>query len=244
MNPSRAKEALREVNQMPSWLPSTQAQRLIWLQNFALKFALYVGTAGITAGDVTQVNGWLASYQWILNRSEQIATVLQDLNAWKDIYANGPEGTALGAFPTAPTYPAVPPLFTPTAGMWPQLLRLIERTRNSAGFTEAMAEDLGVAVISGSPTLGDPTFEAIAQPNNEVRINWVKGASSGVIGESQRGTETTWTVLGTDTSSPYLDSRDALVAGQPEVRRYRIRYLVGDEAVGNYSAIVSVTTIP
>lgn len=229
---------------MPSWLPSTQAQRLTWLQNFNLKIALYSGVAGITAGDITLVGQWLATYLWILNRSDQISTVGQDINAWKDIYANGPEGTPLGAFPTAPTYPAVPPLFSPTAGMWIQLIRFVERIRNTAGFTEAMAEDLGVAVVSGGPALGDPTFEAIAQPNSEVRINWVKSSSSGVIVEGQRADEVAWTLLGTDTSSPYLDSRAPLVAGQPEVRRYRIRYLVGDELVGNYSAIVSVTTIP
>lgn len=33
-------------------------------------------------------------------------------------------------------------------------------------------------------------------------------------------------------------------AGQPEVRRYRIRYPDGDDPVGNYSAVVSVTTVP
>ncbi len=229
---------------MPTWLPMTQAQRLIWLQNFALKFALYVGTAGITAGDVTQVNNWLATYQWMLNRKEQIATVSQDLTAWFNIYSDGPEGTPLGPFPTAPVYPAVPPLFTPTAGMWVQLVRLVERTRNSAGFTEAMAEDLGVVPGSTPPALGDPTFIAIALPNNEVRIEWVKGSATGVIIESQRADETTWTVLGSDTTSPFTDSRPALVAGQPEVRRYRLRYLVNDVPVGNYSAIVSVTTIP
>jgi hypothetical protein len=47
-----------------------------------------------------------------------------------------------------------------------------------------------------------------------------------------------------DRFSPYLDSREPLVAGQPEVRRYRIRYLVGDEPVGKYSAVASVTTVP
>ena len=37
---------------------------------------------------------------------------------------------------------------------------------------------------------------------------------------------------------------DAMVAGQPEVRRYRMRYLDGDDPVGVWSAVVSVTTIP
>lgn len=61
---------------------------------------------------------------------------------------------------------------------------------------------------------------------------------------SQRAAEGTWTVLGTDNNSPYLDARAALVAGQPEVRRYRGRYIVNDVPVGNYSAVATVTTIP
>ncbi len=37
------------------------------------------------------------------------------------------------------------------------------------------------------------------------------------------------------------DARAPLVAGQPEVRRHRGRYIVNDEPVGNYSAVVSGT---
>lgn len=47
-----------------------------------------------------------------------------------------------------------------------------------------------------------------------------------------RAAEGTWTVLGTHHNSPYLNARDALAAGQPEVRRYRGRYIVNDERVG------------
>ena len=73
---------------------------------------------------------------------------------------------------------------------------------------------------------------------------WVKASADGLVVESQRGAEVTWTVVGTDNFSPYLDGRDPLVAGQPEVRRYRGRYVLNDEPVGNYSAVASVTTIP
>lgn len=47
---------------MPSWLPLAQADRLIWLQNFVLKLAVYVGTAGITAADVTFATGVRDAY--------------------------------------------------------------------------------------------------------------------------------------------------------------------------------------
>lgn len=227
-----------------TWLPGTEAARLVWLQNFVLKLALYVGQAGITAGDVTLANSWLATYQWILSRSEQIKTVAQDVNTWKDVYANGPEGEPLGPFPIAPLYPAVPPLFTPIAGMFPQIVHLAERIKNTTGYTTPMGEDLGIEPPVTTPAFLDPVFTALALPNSEVRLEWVKGTSDGVLVEGQRAGETTWTLLGTDRFSPFLDGRPPLVAGQPEVRRYRMRYLDGDEPVGNYSAVVTVTTVP
>ncbi|MBI5705948.1 MAG: hypothetical protein HZC36_03040 [Armatimonadetes bacterium] len=69
-------------------------------------------------------------------------------------------------------------------------------------------------------------------------------SSDQVIISSHRAAEVTWTLLATDRFSPYPDARAPLVAGQPEVRRYRIRYLDGDDPVGNYSAVASVTTVP
>lgn len=38
---------------MPSWLSERQAERLLWIQNYALKLNANLGTAGIVIGDVT-----------------------------------------------------------------------------------------------------------------------------------------------------------------------------------------------
>lgn len=228
---------------MPTWLPSREADRLVWLQNFALKLNTYVGTAGIVAGDVTNVNGYRDLYLWIINRTDQVRTVSQDLTEWKRLLAEGPVGTPIGTAPVAPVYPA-PPLFVPVSGIFPLIIALAERIRNTAGYTTAIGEDLGIVAPAGGALLGDPVVTLVALPDSEVRVNWVKSSADGLLVESQRGAEVTWTVLGTDISSPYLDARDPLVAGQPEVRRYRGRYIVNDEPVGNYSAVASVTTVP
>ena len=228
---------------MPTWMPRTEAERLVWLQNAALKLNIYVGTAGIVAADVTFVSGVRDVYQWIISRSEQISTHKQDINEWKRIFSDGPIGTPLGAAPSAPVYPGLP-LFTPSAGMFDQVVALMERIRNTTGYTTAIGEDLGIVAPAGAPPLGDPTFTLTALPNSEVRLDFVKATSDGVIVECQRADEVAWTLLGSDRFSPYVDGRPPLVAGQPEVRRYRIRYLSGDDPIGNYSAVVSVTTVP
>lgn len=226
-----------------SWLPRRDAERLLWLQNFALKLNNYVGTAGILASDVTNMNTVRDQVQWILNRTDQIRTVSQDLTTLKKILFDGPNTTPTGAYPVAPTYPA-PPAVGPTAGIFINITNFVERLKRTSGYTEVMGEDLGIIGPVTIESIVDPTFTALAQPNSEIRLNWVKGSSDGVIIESQRGAETVWTLLATDRFSPYLDARPPLVVGEPEVRRYRVRYLDGDAPVGNYSAIVSATTVP
>lgn len=226
-----------------TWLPRREADRLVWLQNFALKLNVYVGTAGIVAGDVTNVNGYRDLYLWILNRTDQVRTVSQNLTEWKRLLSDGPIGTPIGAAPAAPVYPAAP-LFVPVAGIFPLIIALAERIRNTAGYTTAIGEDLGIEPPVGGVPLGDPSFAVVALPGSEVRLDWVKSTSDGVLIEGQRAAEVVWTSLGTDRYSPYVDGRAPLVAGQPEVRRYRMRYLDGDDAVGAWSPVVSVTTVP
>ena len=77
-----------------------------------------------------------------------------------------------------------------------------------------------------------------------VRIDWRKGKFDGVLVYSKRGDEVEWTLLDRDNYSPYIDTRPPLEAGKPEIRYYRFRYLLGDQAVGDYSPIYTqVTTL-
>ncbi|MBD0370055.1 MAG: hypothetical protein ICV60_04420 [Pyrinomonadaceae bacterium] len=116
------------------------------------------------------------------------------------------------------------------------------------GYTESIGNDLGITgADSDGPSLPEndkPEAKAIALPNSQVRIEFVKRNFDGVLIESRRTGEMEWAQLGTDNYSPYLDSRPPRTQGQPEVREYRLRYLSRDEAVGQWSDIISVTTTP
>lgn len=167
----------------------------------------------------------------------------QDLTALKRAHIDGPNTIPLGAYPIAPVYPA-PPAGTPNAGIFDNIVRYAEKLKLTSGYTTLMGEDLGIVAPVSVASVVDPTFVALPQPNSEVRLNWVKGTSDGVIVEGQRNFETTWVLLATDRFSPYVDAREPLAVGVAETRRNRIRYLDGDTAVGNYSATVTATTVP
>jgi len=65
-----------------------------------------------------------------------------------------------------------------------------------------------------------------------------------VLIESRRTGETGWTSLGIDSYSPYIDTRPLLEEGKPEVREYRLRYVLRDEPVSDWSDIISATARP
>ena len=119
--------------------------------------------------------------------------------------------------------------------------------KGSAGFTNAIGTNM--RVVSPPPVALDlnaakPTFTAEALVAGEVRLKWLKGAFDGVTIEGRAPGSATWTPLGVDHFSPFVDTRDNATPGQPEVREYRLRYLLKDEPVGEWSDTASVTTKP
>ncbi|MCX7010909.1 MAG: hypothetical protein NTY53_27330 [Kiritimatiellaeota bacterium] len=61
--------------------------------------------------------------------------------------------------------------------------------------------------------------------------------------QSQRGPGA-MEFLAIDTKVPYLDDRPLLVAGTPEVRKYRLRYWDKGLATGDWSDTATITVGP
>ena len=76
-----------------------------------------------------------------------------------------------------------------------------------------------------------------------VRIDFTKFTHQGVYIESRRGGGP-WGMIGIDTEKPYLDERPLAVAGQPEVREYRLRYWDKGTPNGDWSPVASITVAP
>jgi len=226
-----------------AYLPRDEAGQVIWYNNFQLKFATYALTIGFVAGDVTAVQNDYAMLAYTINLAAVFKEEAKERVQYKDTFLDGPLGIVTPAAPTIPTI--APPAVIPPPGILPRLSAIVQRIKAHPNYTEAMGQDMGIVGATPKPPANPkPTATAEAQPNSEILLKWVKGAFDGVHIESQRAGETTWTLIGMDTSSPYRDSRAPLVAGQPEVRRYRLRYFKNDTPLGDYSDIMTVTTIP
>ena len=74
-----------------------------------------------------------------------------------------------------------------------------------------------------------------------VAFGKAKGNIDGVNVYSRRQGTSQWNFLARDTEPPYVDTTPLAQAGQPEIREYRIRAVIDDEEIGDYSVTKQVT---
>ena len=227
--------------------PRTDSELVIWLNNFANVFETHAETLGFTTAEVTALRNDTANVNHHIG--EVVPTfkaALQARVAYKTLLMNGPLGATGGPPPPIPAVGAPPTLVAP--GILPRLRQLIQRIQLSPAYNPALGLELGIVApgggTGGPTTPPKPTAKAVALPNSQVRIDFVKGGFSGVLIEGRRTGEDAWALLGTDNFSPYIDTRPPLTPGAAEVREYRLRYLERDEPVGDYSDIISASTTP
>ena len=232
---------------MPSTLPHNESELLPWARNFLAKFPPEAPNLGFAPPEIESIQADLASLIYLLELVPLYRTRMQELTAYKNLLKDGPSGAATGSLPTF-SAPATPPRAV-APGIVPRLQSVVQRARLHPSCTEALQKSLGIALstAAASPSLVGhvaPKARTASLPSNEVRIEFVRGDSDGVLVESRRGDETEWRPLAVDRFSPYVDTRPALKAGASEKREYRLRYLDEDDPVGPYSDILVVHTIP
>ncbi|HEY0321735.1 MAG TPA: hypothetical protein VGC66_12310 [Pyrinomonadaceae bacterium] len=228
--------------------PKADPQLVIWFKNFAQAFATHGPALGFTAAEVTSVENDAQMMDFLI--SDMLPTYkagLQSRTAYKTLIKDGPIGATAGPLPTA-SAPVVP-LVTVAPGILPRLRQLIQRIKVAPGYTESIGEDLGITGEDTGSSIPEtdtakPTFKATPQPGANVRIDFEKRGFDGVLVESRRTGETNWTQLGIDLYSPFVDTRPPAQPNTPEVREYRLRYYDGDEAVGQWSDIITATITP
>jgi hypothetical protein len=195
-----------------NFLPTTDAQLNFWLSNFASKIGDVAAALNITPEQVAQFETDRVNLEARLKEVQTKKTAYQSSVAEKDFVRD-----------------AIVKRIRDTAVI----------IKRHANYTETIGEDLGIVppelpALPGGNENAMPSFQAVLLPDR-IRLDWVKDVFDGVMVQSKRGSETTFTPLGTDSISPYEDTRANLVAGVPEIRIYRMRYLLKDEEVGQWS---------
>lgn len=197
---------------------------------------------GFIAADATAVNNMATLYLYTINLIEQSRSYTKQLTGFKDLLSVAPAGTTLGTMPVLT--PGAAPALT-VAGIFTTISGMVQRIKgNTSKYTEAIGMDLG---IIGDETTFDadnfiPAITGKPMPGQAI-IGFTKHGIDGVnvYSHAVGGDQTLWVKLAYDGHSPYIDTRPLAVAGQPEHRQYKIRGVIHDLEIGQWSDVVSVT---
>ena len=140
-----------------------------------------------------------------------------------------------------PPIPATEPV---PAGALRRIQDFVAIIKRSPGYTEDIGLQLGIIGSEDSAVKDMPEFTLKVERGAGcecVRVVFKKFGRQGVVVWCRRGAAGDWEQLGVDFTSPYLDERPLLVAGQPEVREYRLQFFVDDGPSGPVTPVQSVT---
>ena len=227
------------------YYPRIIAARPEWHQNMANKLPGHGANLPLTTDQVNQgVADNLMLYYglgaWLTNVRDFAPACTADLKVLASGVGEDPFVFTTYAAPTPPTLP-VGVIVKP--GALQRIFKLVKTIKGCPGYTEAIGIDLGIVGEEDSAEVETPTFNLTLEQGSGcqcVRTTFKKNGNYAVVVYSRRGGGA-WELLGIDFASPYLDERPLLVAGQAEIREYRLRGWDGTAEVGDWTAVQSVT---
>lgn len=224
--------------------PSKDADLVIWLNQFARAFDKHAAALGFTRAEVISIANDAAMFAYLVNvelPAYEMALAMR--TTYMNLIKDGETEESNQAMPSPP--PATIPPVAVEPGILPRLRRMVQRIQALPSYSDELGEEFGflhgTRELRPEAEIAKPSGRAIGQPDSEVRVEFTKSAFDGVLIESRRTGQDEWRRLAIDNFSPYVDSRPLFKSGRPEVREYRMRFLMRDEPVGEWSDILVAT---
>lgn len=123
---------------------------------------------------------------------------------------------------------------------------LVQRIKKSTGYTTTLGDSLN---IEGPEKSSDMSQKASVlrikvKAHGVVEVGFSKEGAEGVHIYEDRVGGPVMNYLASETHSPYVDNRPLLVAGKPEMRRYKAILFIGKTEVGLESDVAEATARP
>jgi hypothetical protein len=204
---------------MPDFIPAGDDARKTWATAFKAAIATHGAAVGLTPAQVTAAQ---AKCDAIIGRIDDKAA---KKNAWQSSVAAANSGNSADIGDLRSTIAAI---------------------KTNSGYTDAIGADLGIVGPSGTfdPNAYKAELKALVlSAPGQVTVTFGKagGDVDAVHVYMRRQGTNPWTFLARDSQSPYIDTTPVAEAGKPEIREYRIRALIGDDEIGDYSDTQQIT---
>ena len=222
-----------------SYIPHSDSDRSVWLNNFTTKINTYATLVGITPAEVTAVQKDTAMYTYIVNMVEVYKQTLNNITSYKNLLRHAVGQQHLGAIPTVPALGTAPA--TVSEGVFDRISRLVKRIKASTSYTEAMGNDLGI--IAPVQTFDVTTLQPelkITLDGDRPHIKCAKGYSDAIDLYVDRKDGSGFVLIGRLTKPDYIDIVDLPANVLLTEWDYKARYVIDNNVVGTMSAVTSI----
>ncbi len=230
------------------FFPRTASGQALWFGRYAFKLTELGPGLGLPPAEVAASVADALYLEYCLgihrvavrNFAKGVTAALRDITRG--------EGTAplpmpeMADVPLPSTQGALPAVVPVLPGALKRVMKFVQRIQTLPGYNDVIGDELGIIGASAAAPRAVPDYSVdsfTAVNGQQVRVRFKKHNRLGVVIESRRGNGD-WESLGLSITSPHIDARPLLVAGQPEQREYRLRYFDGSAATGDYTPVTTV----
>ena len=221
------------------FIPTSDADKGIWLNNFTAKFAVYAVLLGFTPAEVTAQQKDNAFYQFLISTIEMFRQYLLNLAGYKNMAKHANAQQHIGAFPAPPSLATVPAAVA--EGIFDRVAKTATRIKAHVNYSENIGSDLGI--ISPVETVDVAAMQPEIKYKLEVgkpHLKWVKGYSDAVDLYADRNDGQGFILVGRLIRNEYLDATPLATGKVYDEWKYKAIYIIADVQVGLYSQIISV----
>lgn len=221
------------------YIPTSDSQKAVWLNNFTIKLNIYASTLNISSSELTSLQNDTIVFKYIVNLMEQYYQTYLNLAGYKNMLKFAEGQQHLGAIPTLPTLSNAPPIVP--EGIFDRVSKLAKRIKASTNYTDNMGVDLGI--IASTETFDVSTM----QPDIKIKLDvgkphlkWVKGFAEAIDLYSDKNDGQGFVYIGRLLRNDYLDKSEFAPNKIYDEWHYKGIYVIADKQVGLYSKVSSV----
>jgi len=224
------------------WFPRSLPEQARFYDNFTRAFAGEAAGLGFTAEDIAALEADNAVMQYLKLTDLMVRNFKSAFRALKRHLTLGGDGEPTYIHFAPPDEPPIVP-----AGMFDRLFHLADRICAADGYTDVVGARLGILPPKSEALRAEDLslkLKAKAKGAAQAEVKFVRGKTSGVNLYFRRAGSEERIDLGRFFSSPAIVKIPLIEAGKPEQIYLFGRYLIGNDAVGEFSPMVELLIAP
>jgi hypothetical protein len=225
-----------------SYIPAGDAERVIWLNNFASRLPQYASALGLTPAEVASVQRDAAMFAYIVQMQDAAHQYWTSLSGLKRQLRSSPQQIAAPALPAAPS--AGTPPAAVSSGIFNRVILLVARIKQCSAYSPTMGQDLNIIPPVNVFNPGDmiPDLNIRLDAGHPL-LKWKKGIADGIQLYVDRRDNEGFVQLARTVHISYLDVMALPANIFTATWDYKARFVIGDDEVGQFSQVISINVI-